>query len=229
MPNFDWREHRELLPLWSRYPEWIVGYGLLRDLQNLRGMHEHAAIEFDELLRRIAQARHSGPTRSKRGAVGLDRPCVFISHRKDDVDQAERIAYLTCMAGFDYWLDIYDPDLAGYPGLASATEAQARAAALIIEVALLNCTHVIAVMTPITVGSAWVPYEYGRVKDPVPESPQAACWLSPAVKLFPEYLHLGERLRDEPGINQWLADERARWGRTSTPTCDWRRPIPAPL
>jgi hypothetical protein len=155
---------------------------------------------------------------------------VFISHRKDDVDQAERIAWLACRAGFDYWLDILDPGLAGYPGLSHATEEEARAAALIIEVALLNCTQVIAVMTPITAGSAWVPYEYGRVKDPVPESPQAACWLSPKLKGLPaEYLYLGARLKSEDEIERWLAGERHRMGFTDPPACPWHRPIPAPL
>jgi hypothetical protein len=229
VPHYDWREHREFFPLARRYPDWIVGHGLLRDFQNLTRKFALPDFSFDQVLRSIAAARHAGPTRSRRKASGLHRPCVFISHRKDDVEQADRIAWLACRAGFDYWLDILDPGLAGYPGLAHATEEEARAAALIIEVALLNCTQVIAVMTPNTAGSAWVPYEYGRIKDPVPESPQAACWLSPALKKFPEYLYLGERLADEAAIEQWLADERDRMGFTDPPACDWRRPVPAPL
>ncbi|HUQ10762.1 MAG TPA: toll/interleukin-1 receptor domain-containing protein [Steroidobacteraceae bacterium] len=229
MPNFDWREHREMLPLARRYPDWVMGHDLLRDFPNLLRNFAHPDLGFDEVLRRIARERHRAGTRTRRMHVGLDRPCVFISHRKDDVDQAERIAWLTCQAGFDYWLDIYDPGLAGYPGLATATEAEARAVALTIEIALLNCTQVIAVMTPNTPGSAWVPYEYGRVKDPVPDSPQAACWLAPGVKLFPEYLYLGARLRTEGDISQWLADERTRMGFLSKPTCAWPHSTPVPL
>ena len=101
--------------------------------------------------------------------------------------------------------------------------------ALAIEMALLNCTQVIAAITPQTPGSAWVPYEYGRVKDPVPESPQAACWVDPRVANLPESLYLGPFLKSEIDIVAWLHLERSRMGFTRRPTCSWPRPMPKPL
>ncbi len=78
--------------------------------------------------------------------------------------------------------------------------------AAIIEMALLNSTHVMAVITPHTSGSQWVPYEYGRVKDPTPVALQAACWLHNGVSAStaPEYLYLGTTTRSEIDVNDWL-------------------------
>ena len=146
---------------------------------------------------------------------------VFISHRKDDVARAVRIAHRACLAGFDFWLDIFDPALAGYPGVAEATPQEAQVVALIIEMALLYSTQVIAVYTPQTAGSQWVPYEYGRVKEQALHSPQAASWLHSDVTLFPEYLYLGERLHSEGAVDAWLKSERRRMGFNVPPTCSW--------
>ncbi|HEV8482632.1 MAG TPA: hypothetical protein VGV87_03655, partial [Blastocatellia bacterium] len=68
------------------------------------------------------------------------------------------------------------------------------AIASVIEMGLINSTHVLAVITQNTMGSAWVPYEYGRVKTGLGvTTPQAACWIHnvPASPI-PEYLYLGE-------------------------------------
>jgi hypothetical protein len=49
--------------------------------------------------------------------------------------------------------------------------------ACVIEMALLNCTHVVALVTPESVPSRWIPYEYGNVKEPTPYLLNPVCWL----------------------------------------------------
>jgi hypothetical protein len=109
--------------------------------------------------------------------------------------------------GFDFWLDVLDPAL-NHPGLAALTQPQrALATAVIIEMGLLNCSHVIALMTQFTKGSEWVPYEYGRVKNVPAVSIQVACWRHPLKphSALAEYLLLGPIHDSEAIIGAWLA------------------------
>lgn len=227
MANYDWREFRGR-PWWRRYPDSLPGYRLwsaLVDPENTR-RDTREVRSLDAALRELAEARHA-PDLTRGGED--EPPCVFISHRQADVAEAERIAWIACQEGFDFWLDVYDPTLVSYSGVTVPTAEEAKIIALTIEMALLHATHVIAVMTPQTAGSTWVPYEYGRVKDPVPESPQAACWLCPTVTSFPEYLHLGRLLKSEAAIRAWLKGERRRLGIETDIDCRWGRKIPAEL
>ncbi len=209
MANYDWRDFQQ--QTWrNRFPEGVRGY---------EAWHQAESIE--DAFRRVAEARQApNPP--------LAQPCVFVSHRQTDVAQAERIAYLACQEGFDYWLDVYDPTLNGLPP-GPSNLVQSVAVAAIIEMALLNSTQVLAVITSNTKGSAWVPYEYGRVKDPQPVSPQAACWVHNSAPLpLPEYLYLGVITHSESDIQDWLRSERQRLGISKSP-CSWSKPIPAIL
>jgi hypothetical protein len=98
--------------------------------------------------------------------------------------------------------------------------------------ALLNSSHVIAVMTPSTKGSQWVPYEYGRAKAPVAVSLQAGCWVDKSIRgtALPEYLHLGHIMNSEYEIRQWLKAQLAIYfGQPRYTSCSWSRAVPAPL
>ncbi len=134
-------------------------------------------------------------------------PRLFISHQKTDEPYALAIAHLAQQHGFYFWLDILDPALA----IAGGGQSDPLAIAIIIEMALLNCSHVIAVMTPNTKDSTWVPYEYGRVKKLTPVTSQASAWVFPGMMPLPEYLYLGPRHRTEGEIAAWLDDEMRRW------------------
>lgn len=214
MPNFDWRDHSHVE--WAnRFPDNALGASVWRT----------ASLE-----------SAAGQLFSLRAALAAppSRPCVFVSHRQADVSQAERIAYLACQEGFEYWLDVLDPNLAAVTGAVSGSQASQRssqAVAAIIEMALLNSTHVVAVITQNTKGSMWVPYEYGRVKDPKAlVALQAACWVdSTAAHSLPEYLHLGPIHRSESDIRIWLKGERHRSGMHGVPTCSWSGGITTPL
>jgi hypothetical protein len=134
-------------------------------------------------------------------------PRIFVSHRQPDKNYALRMAWLAKQQNFAYWVDVLDPNLKAAPSIPARL--RPLITACIIEMALLNCSHVIALITPRSPGSAWIPYEYGRVKVRGVVSFNAAAWLHPryARKKFPEYMLLGERTTTEPQILQWLARE----------------------
>ena len=218
MANYDWREYRDR-SWFARFPEGVRGYTVWRERQ-FRTQLDLRTMETD-----IKRAR-------ERTTAAPSQPCVFVSHRRSDEAQARRVAFLACQEGFDYWLDVVDPNLSGVTGVTISSEEQkAAAVAAIIEMALLNSTHVVAVMTANTRGSEWVPYEYGRVKAPqLPISLQAACWADPRIGWdLPGYLYLGEIHRSESDVRQWLRTELQKQPRKRIGPCGWTGSTPEPL
>lgn len=136
-------------------------------------------------------------------------PRLFISHRQLDEKFALRIAHLAQKNKFSYWLDVLDPSLQHLQRTGVSERLHPLVIACIIEMALINCTHVIACMTPQSRGSLWLPYEYGRITELPGSSKKAAAWLHPnlARKDFPEYMLLGEFFRKEDEIERWLETE----------------------
>lgn len=202
----------EAAPWHPKYPTWASGSELWAALD---------AEPISDLLDKLIKKRHGRKIRPK-------RPCVFVSHRRADVGFALRIAYLACQAGFNYWLDVLDPTLATLP-----QNAAPYLVASVIEMGLLNSTHVLAVMTSNTAGSQWVPYEYGRAKEPVLVTSAAACWCSvqsPPATPLPEYLHLGTISNSEADVVNWLAGQYAAYSgvRPKVP-CRWTGGGTAPL
>ena len=204
MSNYYWSEFSGR-PRAERYPDWVEGVSLWREFIN------GDAFARQRLLDALVSRRASVPW----GAAGteLSRPRLFVSHRKDDDARARDVATLAQAEGFQVWLDVLDSGLQSTAQASIGTPADALAVALIIEMALLNCTHVIALITPRTPGTYWVPYEYGRVKDSSPHSLRAACWIEQHVTYEPEYLELGVKTRSDDDIRDWLRPEMAEWNR----------------
>lgn len=136
-------------------------------------------------------------------------PRLFISHRQADKDYALRIAKLANAHGFAYWIDVFDPALQILSRSKFSAQLTSLITACIIEMALINCTHVIACLTDQWRGSMWVPYEYGRVRVLRSLSINACVWLHPNLPKtdFPEYALLGEITLTENEIIRWLAAE----------------------
>jgi len=159
----------------------------------------------------------------------LPKPRVFVSYKSKDRQCAFRLAYLANEEGFNYWVDVLDPTLT------AVQNKQPYIIAAIIELALLNSSHIIAAMTPNTINSAWVPYEFGRAKDATIMSSQAASWISPQLtQPIPEYLHLCIRNGAENEIRKWLMNERTQWEKThgmklQKPAGLWPHSVPATL
>jgi hypothetical protein len=195
MSNYNWLEFAGE-PAALRYPDWVEGAAEWREAAD-RGDEALAAL-LDVLVAKRAAIRH--------GVAGteLHVPRVFVSHRRQDERRALDVAALAQLTGFQVWVDVLDPVFQGMPSTP-------RAIADYIEIALLNSTHVIALMTPNTRGSLWVPYEYGRVKDSSPHSLRAACWIDHRVTDAPEYLELGVKTTSDAEITAWLRHEIAAW------------------
>ena len=136
------------------------------------------------------------------------QPRVFVSHRRNDGSIAEQIAWQASQAGKDYWLDLHDGTLR----LANQTIAPndpryPMIVAGIIEMALLNCTHVIATHTPNSLGSKWIPYELARAKGRQVISNQAAGWFHPQIQQPAsqgEYVVLARVCRSRADVDAWL-------------------------
>jgi hypothetical protein len=168
---------------------------------------------FDGLVALRRAANWGGQARGAETAILCPR--LFVSHRQADYPLALRIARVAADEGVEFWLDVLDPTLTwlNTVGKRHFTVRQEQLLiAVVIEMALLHSSHVMAVMTTNTIGSGWVGYEYGRVKDSGLFSLQAGCWIHPALGWAPwEYLLLGINTRDENSIKHWLRGELAVW------------------
>src|SRR5262245_36677546 len=178
MANYDWREFQGLdLP--QRFPrrqdivgadEWSLRVIRMRDLlgqaQSIQGARAITQ-ELDRLLD-LPSGRNGPPM----------PPRVFVSHQRDDWKKAERVAWLATQAGFEYWLDVHDPLLDLMMGRDEPPPIKSALIAGVIEMGLLNCTHVVALQTDQSRRSRWVPYEFGRAKQRLPVSWQAGSWFA---------------------------------------------------
>lgn len=130
--------------------------------------------------------------------------------------QAARIAVQN---GFEFWLDVIDPQLISLATQPLSPRELALLTAAIIEMAVINCTHVLALMTKNTRGSSWVPYEYGRIKELPFNDLKAAAWRHPDLSQadLAEYLELGPIHTTRKGLNDWFTGERPGECQTSYP------------
>jgi hypothetical protein len=134
--------------------------------------------------------------------------CVFISHQRKDTGKGERIACLAEHHALSCWLDVLDPNLARVNALPPNDPRRSVLIAATIEIALLSCTHVIAVHTDNSLVSRWVPYELGRAKARQVAALNAAGWLAARqdASTCGDYVQLAVMTRDEPAVARWLVD-----------------------
>ncbi|QJW90835.1 hypothetical protein HNV11_16350 [Spirosoma taeanense] len=139
---------------------------------------------------------------------------LFVSHRQIDKGYGLRIAKLANDNGFEFWLDVLDPALKALPTFSHLSAKRlALLTACIIEMGLINSTHVLAVMTRKTKGGEWVPYEYGRVR----QVNNTSCWKHPNhIFTLPDYIELGAITNSEATINSWLS------GFSPSPSILWK-------
>jgi len=227
MFDYDWREYREN-PLPQRYPQapWVYGLPEWRWGAERLQSAEFALVEFYREL-----SDWPGRIREAERPAEADRcPRVFVSHRQVDEDAALRVAWLAAQENFDYWLDITDLGL--WSLLLPNSIWKEILLAAIIEMALLNCTHVIAVMTSNTAGSQWVPYEYGRRKPRRPVTNEVSCWwdhTSLGLTSLPGYVFLAPVHGNEAEIRKWLYDERRKYQKCPGNRNRWKGAEPAEL
>jgi hypothetical protein len=215
MRSYRWVEHGQF-PLSERYPKGLAPIaGLARwqaGASNFGTMTDaEMRLWLDDLVK----------TRSVRYRARCPR--VFISHRRCDLKLALQVAYEAHLSSFDYWLDVIDLAQDRPPHVQTLEASLGRSlsdlefgilTAAIIEMALLNSTHVVAIMTGATAGSQWVPYEYGRVKQRMPAAENAVTWRDKGtlpLKSLPEYLHLSPVCAKRSELHTWLSVQRAAY------------------
>ena len=192
--------YREVEPVLGRKQWQELIFRLIDGIGEMEGdAPSQSLTAIDEFLQATSSVRtHPPPKR------------LFISHRQKDVKLAERVACIAQEHGYAYWLDVHDPTLSALTG-GSAVRLPAPALAVliaaIIEMALLNCTHVIALRSVNAKGSDWIPYEFGRVKTRSLWSLQASNWIGKGVAP-PEYAYLAPILPNESAIRLWLGGAR---------------------
>ncbi len=192
MADYNWQDHRDST-LALRFPDWAIG----RDAWQAQSAEDEIkAFGFI-------------------GEVPLpERPRLFISYKSQDASVAIKVSRIAKAEGFDIWLDILDPRLQAPAGSPTKLSQEDRALLIagIIEMALLNCSHIVAVMTRNTPASRWVPYEYGRVKDRGVLSNQASAYLSgTSAEDLPEYMYLGDIHKDDNEFRKWLQYQSIAW------------------
>lgn len=189
-----------------------IDEGQLREFPFLWKQLRQTRQAYDRFLRAIWRSSIRKLERFKTGEVSR---CLFISHRQCDQGIARRVACIAQEHGYDYWLDVEDPNLTAISTIGGIIPATVKAVlvAATIEIGLLNSTHVIALLSKKAKGSQWIPYEYGRAKAYPAYSkhplwtPTAATWVQSDVNP-PEHALLATILRTELGLRRWLATDR---------------------
>ena len=123
MPNFVWTEHRFIGSWTERFPQWAVGWNAWRE-QGIGGQWLRP-----ELPRGVWRPDQGEP------------PRVFVSHKQQDEQIARGVAAIAEDEGFEYWLDVEDPDLAGIPVAKSASAVRSESAANEDEQLETDSTH----------------------------------------------------------------------------------------
>lgn len=93
-------------------------------------------------------------------SVYFSRPCIFISHKKEDSDTAIKIGDFIMNHGIDIYLDLYDcvlQEAAGYDNDKSIVDSVKRG--------LKASTHLLCIISDKTKLSWWVPYEIGMADE----------------------------------------------------------------
>jgi TIR domain len=124
--------------------------------------------------------------------------CVFISHQYADLALATTVGNQLKALEVDIWLDA--EDVATQRAVECGDQ---RKLAEAIEWGLSNCTHLLALISPRTKGSWWVPYEIGSVRG---RSKQLALFVHKDVSDLPAYLTFGKKILDQIDFYAWATE-----------------------
>jgi len=149
-------------------------------------------------------------TRERRGALNENvvrphRPTVFISHRSTDKPFARALADEIVLWEIDVWLD--DDDEATKAAEAAGDD---KALALAIEAGVKGSTHMLALLSPRTVGSWWVPFEVGAARA---RGLPLGFAIERTTQDLPAWVALGETFKTQFVIRFWLIEVLGAWAR----------------
>ena len=121
-------------------------------------------------------------------------PKVFVSHKQEDSERAALIAARLRMGGLEVYIDVIDaqlsksgPDLADY-----------------LRMRLDECSQLLAVISPITRASWWVPWEIGVATE---KERFLASFVSDGATV-PEFLQKWPYLQNMSDLDKYIAESK---------------------
>ena len=147
--------------------------------------------------------RASTEQRTRAGSAGKlffawrDKPCVFISHQREDSEACKSIADHFIDAGVDIYFDQYDPVLNALVASGDADRITQH-----IRDGVNFSTHMICVLSRNTIKSYWVPFEIGYGYDRVILGILTLKGIEDSE--LPEYMKTTSILRGASSLDQFL-------------------------
>ena len=134
-----------------------------------------------------------------RSKLSAEKPDVFVSHKSDDTDTAEKVAKTIAKCGLTAYLDNWDPDVDGDgPELVNY-----------IQSVIGCCDSLIAVVSHNTIRSWWVPLEIGIA---ITKDLHLGTFLVLSAhyskRNFPSYLWKWPVLEDTDDLENWCGERR---------------------
>lgn len=124
------------------------------------------------------------------------RPCVFISHKKEDADFARNLSDYVMERGINVYFDENDPILAKEH---KSPDEVVNA----IKKGLEKSTHMIIVLSKKTLESNWVPWEVGFAS--AKDKEYRLLRLNDVLGEVPEFYKVAKILNDYEDLNNYLA------------------------
>jgi hypothetical protein len=146
-----------------------------------------------------ARGESSVVEKTERSLTGT---CVFVSHQYTDKAFAIEVGNQLKALEIDIWLDAEDVKTQQ-----AAASGDQRKLAEAIERGLANCTHLLALISPKTRVSWWVPYEIGSVRG---RSKPLAFFVHKDVSELPAYLVFGREILDQIDFYNWAKEISSR-------------------
>ncbi|MGS2739037.1 toll/interleukin-1 receptor domain-containing protein [Sinomicrobium sp. M5D2P17] len=141
-----------------------------------------------------------------------NRPCVFLSHKREDKAECRKIAEYLKQAEIDYYLDEEDTELqnaaqSGNPILITEN----------IKKGIKNSTHMLVVVSEKTYKSQWVPFEVGYghsaildenlKEDEKPDRLKLSILTLKDIseRSLPDYMQVGHIIRGTRSLNEYIS------------------------
>lgn len=134
---------------------------------------------------------------SRADAIRNGVKCVFISYQRGDLDSAVKVAEYLENAGIDIYFDRYDGDLKIHH-----QNNDPKKVTQSICAGINNSSHMLAIVSPNTITSSWVPFEVGYGFDKTDLS--VLCLKGIPKGGLPEYLRMMPIIRDIYDLNARL-------------------------
>jgi len=141
-----------------------------------------------------------------------NRPCVFLSHKREDKPACKEIAKYFKEAQIDYYLDEEDKELQYAVSVNDPYKITES-----IKKGIQNSTHMLCVISEKTYKSDWVPFEVGYGHAAIIDKAQIENTRDKKIKLsiltlkdlsekgLPDYMKVGYQIRGIKSLNDYLS------------------------